>query len=78
VGHVEGLDVGCPEGGADLVTIMNTEGETAEAEPLASVKSEAVPDETSAELCKFEASVEAKDDDDKVDVTDDKTLVCVL
>ena len=78
MGHVEGLDVGCPEGGADFVTTMNTEGETAEAEPLASVKSEAVPDETSAELCKFEASVEAKDDDERVEVTADKTLACVL
>jgi len=78
VGHVEGLDVGCPEGGADLVTITETEGETAEAEPLASLKSEAVPDEKRAELCKFEASVEAKDDDERVEVTDDKTLACVL
>ena len=61
-----------------MVTTTDTEGETAETDPLASVRSEAVPDETRVELCMLVARVEANDDDDMVDVTDDKTLACVL
>ena len=40
MGHVEGRPVGRPEGGADLVTTTETEGETAEAEPLAATVDE--------------------------------------
>jgi len=60
-----------------LVATICTVGETIVAEPLANVNREAVPDENRVELCILEARVEEKDEEDKVDKTEDKTLVLV-